>query len=613
MKLCWDIESDGLNHTRVWCLAVIDVDSGDEYFFTDHDSRYPSMAKGIELLQKASVHIGHNLIGFDIPALNKYYGFEVSSNQKVIDTMLLSQLNDFYRPSLNKASKIGGRGTHAMKTWGIALGDHKHDDPDWNEYSPEMMERCVSDVVINIKIYKYLMHESKQIRKVTPGYGDAIRLEHEFAMAASEQSKNGWQFDTELATSLVERITKKMDKIASEVEPHLEPRTVYLDKEPREVKYLKDGRMDRVSREWFADKPLESTYRRFKVVSTDLGNNDAVQKLLLANGWIPTEYNYKIDENGNKIRMSPKLTEDSYESIKGELGKLVGEWRTLRSRRSQLEGLIKLCDERGRVSCDAFTIGTNTFRCRHKGIVNIPGNHALVGKHVRKCFKSATGRVLVSADSDSNQLRGFAHYLNNKEVTEAIVDGRNEDGTDVHTRTANMVGVPRPVAKNVTYGLLFGAGDAKLAETAGMRGKGAEIRAKLNKAFPGFQELTENIQAEWEHNAYKHDRGFVTGLDGRRIFCEKHKAFNALLQAFEAVICKEACVQAQKMIEAEGLDAVLTCHYHDEFTYESSPEDAQRVGEIMEYGLGAHVTAKYNLNVKMGGTAQTGNNWSEIH
>jgi len=613
MKLCWDIETNGLNHSLVWCLAVADVDTGEEYFFTDHDDRHPSLKEGLDLLSRATMHVGHNLIGFDIPALGQHYGWKVTEEQKVIDTMILSQVNDFYRPRLSPHAAHARKGVHAMKTWGVALGDLKQDDPSWEHYSPEMESRCASDVRINVKIYKYLMKESKEIKSTSPTYGDAIRLEHEFAQAAAEQRVNGWQFDEEFARSLVTRITKKMDEIAEQVEPNLEPRKVYIDKDPREVKYLKDGRMDRVSRDWFSDKPVESPYRRFKMVDTDLGNNDAVQKLLLANGWVPTEYNHKVDENGNKVRMSPKLTEDSYASIKGELGKLVGEWRTLRSRRSQLEGLLGLCDDRGRVACDAFTIGTNTFRCRHRGIVNIPGVHALVGKNVRKCFTAPEGRVLVSADSDSNQLRGFAHYLNNEEVTQAIVDGRNEDGTDVHTRTANMVGVPRPIAKNVTYALLFGAGDAKLADTAGMRGKGAELRKKLNKAFPGFEELTHSIESEWEMNAYKHDRGFVTGLDGRRIFCEKHKAFNALLQAFEAVICKEACVQAQKMIKAEGLDALLTCHYHDEFTYETSQEDAQRVGEIMEHCLGPYVTDKYNLNVRMGGTAAIGSTWAEIH
>ena len=613
-RLCWDIETNGIEHTEVWCLAVADIDTGLESYFTDHDDNYPSMAEGLDYLSGATLHIGQNLIGFDIPALKQHYGWTVSDSAKIIDTMILSQLNDFYRPALAKAAKAGGKGVHAMKTWGLAMGDHKEEDPSWLEYSPEMASRCISDVKINIKIYLYLMKEAKGILATTPSYKEAIRLEHEFAMAATEQAESGWKFDAAFATDLSAKITYRMEKISEIVDPHLAPRKVWVDQKPRTVKILKSGEMDRVSREWFADKPVTNIYRRFKMVSTDLGNNQAVQDFLLASGWVPTEWNWKVDpETGRRKKASPKLTEDSFDSIKGDLGKLVSEWRTIRSRRSQLDGLVKLTRDDGRVACKSFTIGTNTFRARHRGIVNIPGVYALLGAKVRGCFTVDDDRILVSADSDSNQLRGFAHYLQNDEVSDAIVNGSNEDGTDVHSRTAEIVGVSRPIAKNVTYALLFGAQDAKLAETSGLKGGGEAIRGKLNEAFTGFEALTDKVKSEWQMNSSKYDRGFVTGLDGRRIFCDERKAFNALLQAFEAVICKEACVQSQKMIKAEGLDAKLICHYHDEYTYDVAKADAVRVGEIMEYSLGPYVTEKYNLNVEMGGTAAIGSSWAEIH
>ena len=329
---------------------------------------------------------------------------------------------------------------------------------------------------------------------------------------------------------------------------------------------------------------------------------------------MPPQWKYKKDPfTGRKKKMSPKLTEDSYGSIKGELGRMVGEWRTLRSRKSTLVGLINLQREDGRVAMDTFTIGTNTFRCRHRGIVNIPGARALIGSKVRQCFIAEVGRVLVSADSDSNQLRGFAHYLNNSEVSAAIATGTQEEGTDVHTRTANLLGIERPRAKDTTYALLFGSGDATLAESAGRRGEGVQVRKELDDAFPGFKELSESVEEEWDTNADKYGRGFVTGLDGRRVYCERRKAFNALLQCFEAVTCKEACVKAESMLREEGIPAKLVAHIHDEFTYEVFAEDSERVSEIMEYCFGEHITNHYNLNCPMGGSAAVGPTWAEVH
>ena len=615
MKLCWDIETNGIDHTHVWCLAVTDVDTGKDYYFTDNDSNYPSIQEGLELLDQATVHIGHNLIGFDIPALTLHYGWDVKPGQKIVDTLLVSQLNDFYRPSLRKAASAAKNSTHAMYAWGLALGDQKHDDPSWLEYSDAMRERCISDVHINIKIFKYLMKETKEIKEMSPGYADAIRLEHEFSKECSYQRVNGWLFDDQKARQVLRQIEKRMAEIELDVEPHLEPRVIFLDKEPRKVAYLKDGRMDRVSREWFDELQPEGTeFQRTKTITTDLGNNEAVQKLLLANGWKPTQFNHRIEADGSRTRMSPKLTEDSYDSIEGELGKQVAEWRTLRSRRGQLEGFLKLQRGDNRLSCDTFTIGTNTFRCRHRGIVNVPGAYATLGREIRECFTSEAGRKIVAADSDSNQLRAFAHYLNNESVTEAIVNGSNSDGTDIHSRTANLLDIPRPIAKNVTYALLFGAGDGKLAKTAGLRpSDGPLIRRKLEEAFPGFQALTQRVQDEWQHNEYKTGRGFVFGLDGRRIYCDQHKAFNALLQAFEAITCKAAGVEAMRLIREKGLDGKMICHYHDEINTETSAQDAEAVGEILEYALGPFVTEKYNLNVNMGGTAEVGDNWFDVH
>ena len=220
---------------------------------------------------------------------------------------------------------------------------------------------------------------------------------------------------------------------------------------------------------------------------------------------------------------------------------------------------------------------------------------------------------IVAADSDSNQLRGFGHFLSNDELSAAIVDGDSSEGTDVHSRTASLAGVSRPVAKTITYALLFGAGNAKLAESAGNGDSGEQIRARLEKAFPGFKQLTDSMKYQWELNLMEHGRGFIYGMDGRRIYCEQHKCFNAALQGFEAVVMKAACVKAQELIRAEGLDAKLACMMHDELNYEVAESDTKRVSEILEYALGPYVTKKYQLNIEMGGTAATGDNWYDVH
>ena len=617
MKLIFDIETDGLDHTKIWLVTAVELTTGEEFIFTDYEDQYPNLNEFKTLFDKADMICGHNIIGFDLPALEKHTGWK-TTNQQIVDTMLLSQLNDFYRPSLDRFKSLSKKGNHAMATWALALGDKKHDDPSWMVYSTEMRERCVSDCHINIKIFRYLMKETSIIKKQSTNYGQAIKLEHEVALDMAEQYQNGWLFDDTAAAELIKTINRRMAVIELEVEPNLEPRTIYIDKKPRASSLLKDGRYDRVTREWFGFESPQAgiapdEYQRTKEIATDLGNNDAVIKLLYANGWIPTEWNRKRDEEGKWKNVSPKLTEDSYESITGELGAMVGEWRTLRSRRSLLTGLSTLQRADGTIVCDAFVIGTNTFRMRHKGIVNIPGAYAVYGAEIRALFTSAAGRKVVAADSDGNQLRAFAHYLNNPEVSEAICHGDSDLGTDVHTRNANIVGVPRPTAKNLIYALLFGAGDALLGQTADMKGKGKALRAKLMVAFPGFESMMDTMNDQYDANLYETDRGFMTGIDGRKIFCDRFKAFNALLQSYEAVTCKAAEVETMRMVREEGLDAKIICMMHDEVNMDVAECDAARVSEILEYAFGPFVTEKYNLNVPMGGSAKIGDTWFCVH
>ena len=155
--LVFDIETNGLQPDIIWCIAAESL-SGEKFFFTDHEAGFPSIDEGLQLLSSADVLIGHNIISFDFAVLKNLKGWTPGEGQKVVDTMLLSQLNDFERPQFEQFAKTIFSGRHNMLVWSKFLeGDEKHDDPSWLEYSIEMRERCISDVSINVKMYRYLI------------------------------------------------------------------------------------------------------------------------------------------------------------------------------------------------------------------------------------------------------------------------------------------------------------------------------------------------------------------------------------------------------------------------------------------------------------------------
>ena len=63
-SLVFDIETDGLQPTKIYCMSVLDVDSQEQFNFKPNN-----ITEGISLLESADKLIGHNIIGFDIPAM----------------------------------------------------------------------------------------------------------------------------------------------------------------------------------------------------------------------------------------------------------------------------------------------------------------------------------------------------------------------------------------------------------------------------------------------------------------------------------------------------------------------------------------------------------------
>ena len=108
MDLVFDIETDDLKATKIWCLVAQDVDSGKIYKFPPE-----KLSEGYEMLSNADTLIGHNIIGFDIPMVEKFGGVDLSKIP-VIDTLVLSRL-------FNPTEKV----VIVLRSGDINLGYHK--------------------------------------------------------------------------------------------------------------------------------------------------------------------------------------------------------------------------------------------------------------------------------------------------------------------------------------------------------------------------------------------------------------------------------------------------------------------------------------------------------
>ena len=318
MKIIYDIETNGLIDTvdTIWLVVTKNIDTNEIITFSDYDVDSKPLNELVPFLNKATVLIGHNIIGYDNVVMHKLLNWTPPTSIKMIDTMIISQMNNFRR-----------EGKHSLKNFGLILNDAKGESPDFLKYSPEMKTYAIQDVNLNHKVYKYVINEAQQLIANRPKFQQALRTEHAIAELCSQQIKTKWKFNTPLARKHYEYLASEMKIIEDEINPTLKPRKVLIDKDPKKAKYLQDGRFSSVSARMLSQflgteiKQTDTdkwnpndTFQRFNMIEADLGNMDQVRGMLLDNGWQPSQYTPKGE---------PKITEDTLSFIKGDIGQKV--------------------------------------------------------------------------------------------------------------------------------------------------------------------------------------------------------------------------------------------------------------------------------------------------
>ena len=155
MQLVFDIETDSLSPTEIHCIVAID-EKDKQYTFDIIDG---TIDEGISFLSKADKLIGHNIIGFDIPVIKSIYPW-FNPVGTIVDTLILSRL---YHPDLfdiDKKRKYKYMlqqmyGRHSLEAWGYRLGEYKGSfskTTDWKEWSQDMEDYCIQDVVVTKKL-----------------------------------------------------------------------------------------------------------------------------------------------------------------------------------------------------------------------------------------------------------------------------------------------------------------------------------------------------------------------------------------------------------------------------------------------------------------------------
>lgn len=595
MTLVFDIETDGLldSLTTIHCLCIKDPDSGRTWSLSGDGVKL-----GVHLLHEAELIVGHNIIKFDIPAIQKVYPW-FQPGGIVRDTLVYSRLLypdlrdiDFARSKRSDQLPRKHIGSHGLMAWGYRLGNLKGEyDGGWETWNEEMQKYCEQDVAVTADLYAKFLSKAPS--------DAAVELEHQVAMIVARQERHGFQFDTVGARALAGRLYARRSELGALLADAFPPWEVHTPFTPK-----RDNR----TRGYVAGVTID----KVEVVEFNPNSRDHIAlKLTEKYGWRPQ----KFTQEGK-----PQVDETILEGLPYEEAKWLSEYLMLTKRIGQLaEGRHSWisAETNGRIHGSVNTNGAVTGRMTHASpnMAQVPAVYSPWGKECRELFVASPGYQLVGCDADALELRCLAGYMalyDKGKYIDTVLKGDKAAGTDMHSINARVLDCDRETAKRWFYAFIYGAGDAKLGSILGKGYKiGKASRQKFLRALPALGKLVAKVQA----NAKK--RGHLYGLDKRvlRIRSE-HAALNTLLQSAGAVFMKQALVILDQDLQARGLkpgeDYEFVANVHDEWQLEVKNGLEETVGTRAVAAI-SEAGRAFQFACPLDGQWKSGPNWAATH
>lgn len=626
MRLVFDIEADGLRDdaTQVWCLCFADIGPPHTPYDDYRTYKFPPedvVEWGLGALTEADELIGHNIIDYDLPLLERLYGWTPSPQTRIVDTLIHSRLLRSDRPLPSGCP--GSTPPHSLKAWGYRVGRGKLEHDDWTRYTPAMLKRCEEDVKITCLVRERLVQEAEG---TGIDWTPSLRIEHDIAKLIVTQEQNGCPLDT----ALVWRTRLTLVRLMAQTYKLLVPLIpeVPLPKSKQGTwpvkQFLKSGAPTVHAIRYYGDEfTRESTYRTDRIIRTapiNLRSDKQVKEYLTTIGWQPTEWNYKKDKwgkpvrelDGSKIRTSPRLTLDSLESCRWpedtqEMGIKIVEYLMMAHRESMLKGWIRDVRPDGRISAMALPCGTPTGRMTHRKVVNVPRITSPWGPELRACFTTVPGYTRVGIDLRSCQLRALCHEMEDEEFQRQVVEG------EPHVYSAEMANLEadahmskKDKGKKLNFTVLFGGGVPKIMTDLGLtKSEATRVIKTFFKNLPALSKLKKKLERQWK------EKGYLVGLDGRAIWVRaEHMLLVYLMQAHESVVNKEFMIELWNL--SNDLESNLVTTMHDESQWLVRDDHVRKFKGRARQAIRT-VNERYSLTCPQDIDINIGSTWAECH
>jgi DNA polymerase I len=326
-----------------------------------------------------------------------------------------------------------------------------------------------------------------------------------------------------------------------------------------------------------------------------------------------------------KTKTGPSTDADVLEQLAAmghDLPRLILEYRELQKLKSTYVDTLPERVNRGtgRIHTNFNQAGAATGRLSsaEPNLQNIP-IRTTRGEAIRAGFIPREGWVFLVADYSQIELRIMAHLSGDQAFIEAF-----RQGGDIHRQTAALIfNVPaaevtadmRARAKTINFATIYGQGPFALSRQLGISQEDA--RGFIARYFERFSGVRAFLDRQVE---LARQQGYVETLFKRRRYIPEIKernfslraygernAQNSPLQGSAADLIKLAMVRIHRAIRDRGLRGRMLLQVHDELIFETPPEEAEVLGELVRSHMENVVELRVPLVVDIG----VGPNWLE--
>lgn len=524
----------------------------------------------LPLIERAGVVIGHNIIQYDLAALQRLYGLDVEAlvkSNRVHDTIVMARLAaggaknlEYTLDAVASRYGVGGKllkdGKPVLGVLAKQFGGYDKiptDDPDYVKYA-------LQDVRANTAVYNKLLPET--IDAVGVEY---LQREHEKTYALSVVEAKGIRVDTDK----VEAFLAEEEQTKSNIRQWLVDTVGMPDKGTSPWASV-DGKQ--VIADYFGRFGAEVPRTKKGGISI---SGTAMQEL--AEQHADTPEVFELATRMQTLLQSSTPAATIKECLHGD----------------RVYPSIKPSQTTGRLSTKKPRL--NTFGSRSKRLI----------RQREMILPDSANEVLISVDLSQIDARCMAAGSGDANYAELFAPGR-----DAHTEMAVRVfgdASRRPEAKALGHAANYGMGPKSFADHADI--SVVEARSQLDclhREFPKLESFKERLRKSAK------TRGWVSTGFGRRVAVARDRAYTKAPAAYGQGTARDVFLEGVLNLPKEVLEMVRI-FVHDEIVL-SVPRE--RAGEIKQCVLEAfesvQLPAADGISIPvLADAAGPGENWSE--